>query len=220
MFKKIKAKIESMQPQNVAVDLSRFNDPLAENVDWNPLKRGGSNFRTHKLKNSNDPIRLAFQATKGALFFSGVFAVAGLIIPIVMISQNLKDVATFSNPENFFIAAFSLLFVGAGIGMAYYFNRPIVFDKQIGYFWKGRKVPQMYSKQNPKNSVRLDKIHAIQLISERVKSDKGSYLSYELNLILRDGSRINVIDHGSAESVRTDAKHLSSFLGKPVWDTL
>lgn len=220
MLEKIKAKIESLQVRNAAFNLGQFNDPLAETIDWNPLKGGGSNFRTHKLKNSNDPVRLTFQATKGALLFSGVFAAAGLIIPLVMISQNLNDVSLFSNPENFFIAAFSLLFFGAGIGMAYYFNRPIVFDKQIGFFWKGRKVPQMYSNQNPKNAVRLDKIHSIQLIPERIKSDNGSYVSYELNLVLKDGSRVNVVDHGNLNSLRKDAKHLSSFLGKPVWDAL
>ena len=41
---------------------------------------------------------------------------------------------------------------------------------------------------------------------------------YELNPVLNDGSRINVVDHGNLERLRGDAITLSQFLDKPVWD--
>jgi hypothetical protein len=34
----------------------------------------------------------------------------------------------------------------------------------------------------------------------------------------KDGKRVNVIDHGDLEKVRTDARTLAEFLNKPVWD--
>jgi hypothetical protein len=40
-----------------------------------------------------------------------------------------------------------------------------------------------------------------------------------LNLILKSGGRINVVDHGNIEKLKEDAQILSSFLSKPVWDS-
>jgi hypothetical protein len=44
------------------------------------------------------------------------------------------------------------------------------------------------------------------------------YRSHELNVILRDARRLNVIDHGDLEIVRRDAGQLARFLQVPVWD--
>ena len=44
--------------------------------------------------------------------------------------------------------------------------------------------------------------------------------SYELNLVLQDGERLNVVDHGSFDVLREDAAKLGEFLGVPVWDVL
>ncbi|MGD9320846.1 MAG: hypothetical protein PVH99_12810, partial [Desulfobacteraceae bacterium] len=49
---------------------------------------------------------------------------------------------------------------------------------------------------------------------------KRSYYSYELNLVLRDSKRTNVMDHGDYEKLREDAQTLSQFLEKPVWDAI
>ena len=32
------------------MDLSRFNDPMTEKVEWTPMKSGGANFKTNILK--------------------------------------------------------------------------------------------------------------------------------------------------------------------------
>ena len=64
----------------------------------------------------------------------------------------------------------------------------------------------------------LSAIHALQLVSEHVRGNKSSYWSYELNLVLGDGSRINVVDHGNLDQLRADAQTLAGFLNKPVWD--
>jgi hypothetical protein len=55
-------------------------------------------------------------------------------------------------------------------------------------------------------------------LCEYVTGNKSSYYSYELNLVLDDGRRINVIDHGNLDRLRSDAQPLSRFLDKPVWD--
>ena len=41
---------------------------------------------------------------------------------------------------------------------------------------------------------------------------------YEINLILHDSSRLNVVHHGNKKRIRRDAATLAEFLGKPLWD--
>ena len=47
---------------------------------------------------------------------------------------------------------------------------------------------------------------------------KSSYYSYELNLVLSDGTRLNIVDHGDLRRVRRDGATLARFLGVPLWD--
>ncbi len=37
-------------------------------------------------------------------------------------------------------------------------------------------------------------------------------MRYELNLILKDGSRLNVVDHGNRDALQGDARTLAEFL--------
>ena len=65
---------------------------------------------------------------------------------------------------------------------------------------------------------KLEEIYAIQLLKEYCRGDKSSYYSYELNLVLEDASRINVVDHGKLNLIRSDAEKLAAFLDIPLWD--
>ena len=96
---------------------------------------------------------------------------------------------------------------------------PRVFDQTCGFFWRGRKGSEMMGAGGRSDSsAPLSSIHALQLLCEYVTGNKSSYYSYELNLVLDDGRRINVIDHGNLDRLRSDAQPLSRFLDKPVWD--
>jgi len=44
------------------------------------------------------------------------------------------------------------------------------------------------------------------------------FTSYELNLVLKDGSRRNLVDHGNLPALRDDARELAGFLIVPLWD--
>ena len=35
---------------------------------------------------------------------------------------------------------------------------------------------------------------------------------------MKDGSRVNVVDHGDLAHIRQDARQLAQFLDVPVWD--
>jgi len=109
-------------------------------------------------------------------------------------------------------------------------TRPIVFDRSVGWFWKGSRIPVSPAKTGQrKNAAPLEQIHAVQLISEYVRETRrrgrgwspgktSSYRSYEINLVLKDGSRINVVDHANLPRIQQDAQQLGEFLDVPVWD--
>ena len=222
MFKKI---IESIMKQlnraPVSVDPSRFDDPVAMTTSWSPAKRGGASFGTHKLV-ERTPGRMEFRATVGAKLFSMVFLLVGLGI-LIGFSFNLisKGEIIFSF-DTIFPMLFGLIFAGVGVLMLFVFTKRVVFDKTIGRFYKGRKSPaemvQQFDPASKNKAVELGRIHALQLIAEYCSGQKSSYYSYELNLVLEDGERVNVVDHGNLKKIQEDAKTLSNFLGKPVWD--
>lgn len=220
MFKKLKEKFEALAEQArkqhaVRVDVTRFNHPVAEQTDWHPLKKGGSNFCTHRLDDSKDD-QLIFKATKGAKLFIGIFGFFGLLgmgIPLVIF---------FTEDFEWYLLLFALFFGGIFLGvsfMLYHFmTMPRVFDRFYNHYYKGRKKPNEMDANSKNPLIDCNDIVALQIIREYVRSDKSRYYSYELNLVLHDGERINVVDHGKIQALREDAEILSTHLGVPVWD--
>ncbi|MCW8831269.1 MAG: hypothetical protein OQK32_07100 [Gammaproteobacteria bacterium] len=218
MFKKFIEKLKSLSGEHTSFDPASLNDPLAMQTEWSPAKGGGANFKTHNLVQIT-PNRIEFQASTGAKLFYLIFALAGVAVligfPVASASSN--EIAF--NIDTIMPMLIGFIFLCVGSALFYFGTAPVVFDKTKGYFWKGRKSPDQVAKKIMLKSIAdLNKIYALQLISEYVRGNKSSYYSYELNLVLKNGKRINVIDHGNQEKLRDDADTLASFLGKPVWD--
>lgn len=221
MFDKLKNTLKDAienSTNRMTFDPSRFDDPLATQIRWTPIKGGGSNFRTHKYY-SEGGNQAGFKATFGAMTFSGIFMLAGLGISIGVPFGMVQDGESMIALQTLFIVVFGLIFFGAGFFMFRSYSKPVVFDKMVGYFWKGWDKPERYkNNQNIEGSIKISDIHALQIVSEYIRGDKKSYYSYELNLVTRDGERHNVIDHGDRTDMIADANKLSDFLGIPVWD--
>lgn len=214
-IKKILKKVGQWKPE---FDPSIFKDDLALKTEWNPLKGGGSNFRTHKLV-SIDYTRIEFKSTVGAKIFSLIFIVVGLAVPVFLGRETIQNTGGLFYSDFYFALLFGVIFFGAGSFMFYSFAKPVIFDKTKGMYWKGWKAPKRYlAKGDEGNSSRIGNIHALQIIPELIRSDNKSYVSYELNLVMKDASRMNVVDHGDPIRICDDAKKLSEFLGVPVWD--
>ena len=69
-------------------------------------------------------------------------------------------------------------------------------------------------KNNKIKCITLNQIYAIQLL----RSSLRWVVSYEINLILKDGKRYDVIGHYNLEKIKEDAETLSKFLQIPLWD--
>jgi hypothetical protein len=99
------------------------------------------------------------------------------------------------------------------------FRKKRVFDFQMGYFSVGKITENNFDGSIAKNMTPLREIRAIQVIGENCSGSKGSrYRSYEINLVLRDASRVNVIDHGNISQILLDAQQIATRLSVPMWD--
>ena len=109
----------------------------------------------------------------------------------------------------------------AGAWILYHALTPIVFSFERGYFYIGRLGSNDSPWSKNLDWCKLNDIHALQIIPENISGDSGTkgYCSYELNIVTKDASRINVVDHGAIQSIRDDAQTLAEKLGVPVWDT-
>ena len=78
-------------------------------------------------------------------------------------------------------------------------------------------MPDIIQTSGDNTVISLSQIHAIQIIPEWV-SGKNSFVSYEINIVLKDFSRHNIVDHGNIKKIREDAEKISMFLGVRMWD--
>jgi hypothetical protein len=201
-----------LEAQQARFDPAIFGDSLAKRVEWTPLALGGSSFTTHRLKKLSDDrveFRRAFALILVALvvmlpglgvFTLGVLTLVG--IPYVNASSHWPPILA------------GAIFTATGL-FVLRSARTVVFDRQCGWFYTGKKPT---GPEAPGAGL-LSTIHALQILSKSCTQSKGSsFRSYELNLVLKDGTRINVIDHGSISKLIEDADQLGQFLGVPVWD--
>ncbi len=200
------------------VDPPTFDDPLAGQIAWSPVKSGGTNFCTHRLRQTG-PQRWQFRPTIGARLFALVFLAFGVgsaVMGVLMATGDGISVTGVLLPT-----LFALIFGGVGIGFLWSMSRPVVLDGGLGWVWIRAKSPETALpaaiEADSDHYVRTDDIHALQIVAEYCRSSENSYYSYELNLVRHDGSRVNLVDHGNARKIREDAERLGVALGVPVW---
>ena len=196
----------------IVINTDSFNDPRAKQVDWQPIKPGGSNFKTNSLVKVS-AMRYKYTLSIQGKIFIGLFLTVGILTSIG------GALLVTTNTAMWGLLAFGILFTSVSIFMFKYMGNPILFDYSVGCVWKGNKLPELSGdRKTSANFVYFSEIYAFQIIKERVHSKNNHYYSYELNLVLKDNTRFNLIDHGNIQQIREDVQELSAFLGKPIWD--
>ncbi len=180
---------------------------------------GGSPFCTHRLDMRNlqrfvftltKPVKLIFWA----FILPGLVTLGGSALFLALIAKDNQGLLDHS--------MLTMTLAGTCITLLAYvllkhMSRPRVFDKISGWYWRGNDIQQQPNKPKGKDITALHDIHALQILSEYVTGGQTSYHSYELNLVLKSGERVNVTDHGNLRAVDEDAKALATFLKVPVW---
>jgi SpoVK/Ycf46/Vps4 family AAA+-type ATPase len=195
--------------------MTGINDPIQQNVKWRPLRPGGASFKTHKIQLSTHKLIVA--KVGGFRLFQLAFLLPGALAIIVGIYR-LLFLAHFGGGVMMLI--FGAIFAGGG-WLLTNDDRKTTFDKSAGVYYQG----SAYQRSNLTSKAvqgHLMDVHALQLLDEQVTSTDSDnraseYISYELNLVLKNGKRVSVMDHGDEKEIKRSAKQLSEFLSVPVW---
>ena len=224
LFDKLADLVSDADPPEL--DPTKFNDPLAERIDWTPIQRSGANYRSHKLATDAGPDCIEFTVTPFPRLVILAIRTLGACF-LVTAAYMLIQGGGSAGPGIMGIGG--VMFLGGGSLIHYkWVAKRLIFDRAAGYYWIGRKGslppagprPPADGRPGSTGSVKLDEIHAIQIIDEYVSGENSSYYSYELNLVLTDGHRIGVIDHKNADWLTTDARTLADFLSIPIWNAV
>jgi hypothetical protein len=187
-----------------------------QDIDWHPLKHGGANFQTRKLERIDDTMWVyehTFLMKLFPWFFIGIGSFVTLMFLITIIFWIIPAI-----------------FVVIGIIWRKRQKKAIItFDFKYGRLLKGKKLKDLRD-ANP-NDVIVDfkDVAAIQILSEVVTSAKGGsrtkvyigssaqvYDSFEMNFVMKDKTRMNILDHGDLYTIKRDANELGEKLGVPV----
>ena len=210
-------------------------DSAKQKVSWRPLRRGGTSWRTHKVEQQDEVLTVV--PTRGEKFVGWAIMLAAFVT-LSFIMPHLFSIGKTAGAIFALIAA--PLFGLMGFAMVKSV-KTITFDLFKGVYYQGKQYDPIEAElAKPKKKPffriteygddtsiqeqahgRLRDIEALQVIAEtirnRSKSRTRSFTSYELNLVLHDGKRLNVMDHGNREKFDQDTEQISQFLNLPVW---
>ena len=211
----------SLRRKTDEFDPSGIADPIARQTEWTSME-GGSNFCTHRLIKTGVN-RLEFRPTREGQQFFRIFILIGSV-PLLALFVGLVTGTVTGVVTPVALAVLGCVFTGVGAYSRYRSLTPIVFDRNLGLYWKGRDPVRRAIPSQP--AVRFNDIHALQLVSLYHPSDRGmrgrkgspSYFSYELIVVLNDAARVSVVHHGGRKELLEDVTTLSQFLDRPLWN--
>ena len=220
MLKQLFEKLSALCAKKSPFDPAVLNDPLALQIAWAPVNCGGANFRTHRLVTVH-PYRMEFRPTAGLLMFGVFFIFMGSCAFGAPMGLLFKTGTWSSALIAVLPMLIGIVFMLVGVAVIRNGNAPIVIDKEEKAVWKGKKSPrEVFNVSELKVYAEIKNIYALQLISERCRGSKSSYTSYEMNLVLKNDKRINLVDHGNRQKLIADAQIVAEFLGVPLWNAL
>lgn len=209
-----------LAPHGQEIDPTIFNDEYALKTEWLPLKRGGSSIRTHNFQRLSQQ-RLRFEVSGWVKGLNAVTAAFLVFISFFFIGDHMANNDILLQQNDWYMISASLIIGILFWYLSGWFVKPRSFDKNFGYYWRGQPTGKT---QNPRHKgddlTRLSDVYALQILYEVITTDKTSYKSYELNLVLRNHSRVNVLDHGDYKELSQNAKTIAEFLNVPIWDAV
>jgi hypothetical protein len=185
-------------------------------LDWSPAAPSGHPFPTHRIVTSNST-RLELRATPSARRAVGVFGIMSVFFLAIAVGAVLEMIEEGISVT--YVLGVSMC-LGFGVLLGWltlggsYGRR--IFDSEHGCYWPAPNVAA--ARRPPADAVPLANIRGLQITSERVDTGEGVIFdAYELNLVLIDGRRVNVIDHAGLAKVHATAEQIASFLRVPLW---
>ena len=134
-----------------------------------------------------------------------VISTLGLRLFVMLFLLVSGGILTLGILQKQYIAIFcGILFMLAD--SLFFFRKRITFDLLTGTFTHGKR------------RVDFSQIAALQVIPKNCHTGKGrDYLAWELNLVLEDGSRINILNHSGRKVFENDVTRLADAMDLKVW---
>ena len=177
---------------NTEDKIAQFSD----SISWTPLVRGGHNYLAHELIIENEH-KISIRATRKHILALSFFV--GFCFFLLVVMSGLINLIAFA----FFAYGCKRLHD------AKKYNK--TFDRLTGQYTDNKIDTTKMA-----NKILLSDIKGLQIIDEKCYTQNSRYVSYEINLVLSDGKRINVMDHANKESILDDAEILAEFLNIPI----
>lgn len=184
-------------------------DEIGEKTEWSFFSRRSSHYLyLRKISDDLYVFRINwFLLIRVALYF-------GLLgLPLVL------RILDFEGPNDLIILAAYIAFLCYHLYTTNF--RSCYFDFRNGCYWKGSPAPEHAA--DPFTQCRdytlLKDIYALQLLEDYRSSKIGTYFVFELNIIKKDASRLNVIgEYRNLSNLLEYSKILSERLHVPLWD--
>ncbi len=193
----------SLEKQN---NLLSSSDVYEKDISWKPLVGGWANFKTRRLIQWKNNM-IYIKSTIKNLIFDSIFIIIGLWVIFFLLNYNKDE--SLKLPLLLFSCVFILwwllvLLKDLRVWYTLDLNQKIIYKS---LWWK---------------KTNLNQVCAIQILWEdciiRKKDDfDKTYTSYEINLIFKNNSRINLMDYGNKKSIYENAQILSALLNIPIW---
>lgn len=195
---------------------SDFHHPIAKQVSWAPLRQRSFTPRTHRLVCKSD--RLYYVPTVKTVL--SLLLCLMLQVPLFYrFYQAVLHVETINEPLLLLMFSIVLLMFSLNIFIIRELLKPRTFDLAQESFIKGYSSSQTALKEQRRiECCSLNDIIAIQLLPKEISSTIRQNLSYETNIVLRDASRLHVIDQGELQYAITEAQRISKVLEIPLWN--
>ena len=203
MVEKLNGWLRTLRNQEPGFDPSVFHDELAFKAGWEPMVSGFGCFSTRKLRVN--------RASGAAYFRPGFCSIARGVLMLLAVTALWGFLCTGCLRPLGTVLALVIGTVIVGVGAVLLYIRSctrIVFDLDHRALC-GRGAPG--------RELAFGSVHVIQMIFSW-NLPKGRPSMYELNLVLNDGSRLNLVDHFNGARMRADAETLSALLDVPLWD--
>lgn len=233
--------IEKWERENEQI-FQGFHDEFAKEIKWQWLNTYGRNYERKIIREyfSEGYIVLKISIWKQflrvlrKLFF---LSLQLLLLWIVIFSSiwtietgeetSIKDIfkASYSaisegivmNPMlvNIFIGTFIIALL---LPLFVFLYRTYI-KKQIVYFYNDSKKVVLKNLLGHREEIYLNDVHALQILKKRVRKWKNSsYYCYELNLVLKNKERRNILNNSQYTWILEQANKIQSYISIPLWD--
>ncbi len=184
-----------------------FNDEIALKTKWDLLAPKSKSFSQKKLEQKNE-----YELIVGSTIVERIIPIIIFIIGLAIITYSFSE-----GSQEITGYLIGLGFLGIGYFMLKSAFKRKTFDKNNNEFTNDNPVKDNFIKDR-EVVCRLDEIHAVQLLKNRTGDCYSSVVIDEINLVLKDASRIHVASQ--VESITKAGKILSDFLKVPLWDVM